>query len=444
MLDTAMTTFTNLALRAKIRNDDGIDQLHHFVTVAILAFFAAITGVVEYAGEPINCWNAGDLQWKHYQEHVNTYCWTHPLYHYPQESNPSIMPYRLNSLGVAENMSEAQGIDDSGKVTFFRWVTIIFLIQAFLFKVPNLMWSELNSYAGSNIIKMVEMLQSVLFATPKEKKEKLQQVALFLEQWLRIHRKPHWFLKADVSPMVKKTLSCCMVCVGNNLDNYLSTLYLVVKGLFLLNNLLQFLLLSAFLQLNFWHFGVKTLQAYDDIHIYQTNTKTFPIVSLCHFQTYSTDTSIGKWVQCILTINIFLEKLFLIEWFWLLVLLVMTSISFFVWCFRILQTKTSMTFVRRYMKLMYAYSEPLEVPSTCSVEQFVLEYLRNDGIFVLRILAVNTNEVVVAQLVEELWRRYLTFEESPHNISMGMAEAEAETSFNHPDIEDKAEEQPRV
>ena len=66
-LDTALNSFTNLALRAKIRNDDGIDQLHHFVTVTILAFFGAITGFVEYAGEPINCWNYGDYLWKHFQ-----------------------------------------------------------------------------------------------------------------------------------------------------------------------------------------------------------------------------------------------------------------------------------------------------------------------------------------------------------------------------------------
>ncbi|KAL8564436.1 hypothetical protein ACOMHN_057458 [Nucella lapillus] len=234
---------------------------------------------------------------------------------------------------------------------------------------------------------------------------------------------------------VKKTLSCCMVSVGNNLDNYLSTLYLVVKAVFLFNNFFQFLLLSIFLQLNFWHFGVKTLQAYSATDFTQASTKTFPIVSLCHFQTLDTSQSSGYWVQCILNINIFLEKLFLIEWFWLLALLVMTIISFIVWCCKILHTQSSLRLVRRYMKLMYAYSEPLEVPAACSVEQFVLEYLRNDGIFVLRILAVNTNEVVVAQLVEELWKRYLTFEESPHSHSMDMGE----TSFNRDDREEKRE-----
>ena len=72
---------------------------------------------------------------------------------------------------------------------------------------------------------------------------------------------------------------------------------------------------------------------------------------------------------------------------------------------QILQTQTSIRFVQRYMKLMGVYTEPMPVPQSCSVEQFAMEYLRNDGVFVVRILAVNTNEVVVAELIEELWKR---------------------------------------
>lgn len=62
-----LSGISNLALRQKIRDDDGVDQLHHFVTVTILAFFAAIAGVKEFAGEPINYWNHGNYLWKHYQ-----------------------------------------------------------------------------------------------------------------------------------------------------------------------------------------------------------------------------------------------------------------------------------------------------------------------------------------------------------------------------------------
>ncbi|KAK7094124.1 innexin unc-9-like [Littorina saxatilis] len=429
-IQTTLSSLNNIALRSNIRNDDGVDQLHHFVTVAILAAFAAITGVVEYAGEPINCWNYGDYLWKHFQDHVNSYCWTHSMFQYPNRTDRSLMPYSLNNLGGPIDPTVHVRSEQLGEITFFRWVTIIFLVQAFCFKLPNLLWAEVNAYSGSNIIKMVEMLQGVLFAKLSEKKEKLQQVALFLEQWLRIHRKPHWFLKPGPSSVLKKTLSCCTICIGTNMSNYLSSLYLVTKFLFVLNNIMQFLILSAFLQINFWHFGVKTLNTYSTQQENRATTQTFPTVALCHFQTYdnkaalSTDGASGKWVQCILTINVFLEKLFLIEWFWLLLLLILTLVSFSFWCFKILQTQTALSFVRRYMRLMGVYAEPHPVPIGRSLEQFVTEYLGNDGVFVLRILAVNTNEVVIAELVEELWERYLKLNVSEHGMTPGIEEAE--------------------
>ncbi|KAK7499059.1 hypothetical protein BaRGS_00009606 [Batillaria attramentaria] len=428
-LDSAISGLTNLALRSKIRDDDGIDQLHHFVTVTIFAFFGAIAGFKEYASEPINCWNYGEYLWQHFQAHVNTYCWSHSMYQYPNKTDRDTMPYLLTTSGAADPNRDLEN-ENLKEITYYRWVTVVFLAQAFLFKLPNLVWSEGNSYSGSNIVKMVEMLQSVLFATAAEKKEKLNQVALFLEQWLRINRKTRWFSKVNVSAAVKKTLSCCMLCVGNNMDNYLSTLYLIVKGLYLLNVLAQFLIISAFLQLNFWHFGVETLNAYSDPNILSATTSTFPTVALCHFQTYNKGNATGKWVQCILTINLFLEKLFLIEWFWLLLLLVITIINCFLWGFRLLQTQTAIKFVQRYMRLMGFYAKPIPAPRTCSVEQFVTEYLRNDGVFVLRILAVNTNEVVVAELVEELWIRYIKLQKTEAGRPESVELAEVETPFH--------------
>jgi hypothetical protein len=50
----------------------------------------------------------------------------------------------------------------------------------------------------------VEMLQDILFTKEDERQEKLRQVALFLEQWLRIHRRTYWFLK---TPFTSKFVS---------------------------------------------------------------------------------------------------------------------------------------------------------------------------------------------------------------------------------------------
>uniref|UniRef100_A0A915N5P4 Innexin n=1 Tax=Meloidogyne javanica TaxID=6303 RepID=A0A915N5P4_MELJA len=60
----------------------------------------------------------------------------------------------------------------------------------------------------------------------------------------------------------------------------------------------------------------------------------FPRVSLCDF-TVRQMANIQKYsVQCVLVINIFTEKIFILLWFWYGILLVATSISF-IYCYRI-------------------------------------------------------------------------------------------------------------
>ncbi|XP_025089066.1 innexin unc-9-like isoform X2 [Pomacea canaliculata] len=379
MINTALGSISHLELHSTIRDDDGIDQLHHFVTVTLYVLCATVAGFKEYASEPITCWNYGQYMFPH---------------------------YGLDALGAPEHDTKT-GV---GKITFYRWVTMLFLMQAFSFKFPNMIWRELNAYAGSNIVKIVQMLQDVIFAKRAEKTERLQQVALFLEQWLRIHRKPRWFMRHQSSlPYIDTTLSSCMMCIGTDTSNYLSTFYLMTKALYLLNTVMQFFILSIFLHTNFFIYGIRLLNSYSEGKSDAHSKSMFPTVVMCHFRTYQDHRTTGRWVQCVLTINLFLEQLFLIEWLWLLLLLTVTTFSFIVWCFKILQTQTALKFVRRYMRLMNFYCVPATASKSFSVEEFVTEYLRSDGVFVLRILSVNTNEVVVSELVTELWNRYLSF-----------------------------------
>ena len=70
-----------------------------------------------------------------------------------------------------------------------------------------------------------------------------------------------------------------------------------------------------------------------------------------------------------------------------------------------MRSQSAVGFVRHCSKLIGVYSEAKTVPVPCTLENFSLQYLRNDGILILRILAANTNDVIVAELVEEMWNR---------------------------------------
>lgn len=87
-MDMIIKSVTHLKLREKIREDDTTDQLHHFVTVYMLAAFAIIVGVKEYTVGQLDCWFT-NYSMKHFQDHANTYCWSHKLYRYPNRSNLS-------------------------------------------------------------------------------------------------------------------------------------------------------------------------------------------------------------------------------------------------------------------------------------------------------------------------------------------------------------------
>lgn len=40
---------------------------------------------------------------------------------------------------------------------------------------------------------------------------------------------------------------------------------------------------------------------------------------------------------------------------------------------------------------------------------FVRDYLGNDGVFILRIIATNTNDVIMSELVCSVWKRYIDY-----------------------------------
>ncbi|CAG5122626.1 unnamed protein product [Candidula unifasciata] len=402
-MERLLSGLPNLKIREKIRDDDATDQLHHFVTVYIFATFALVIGLKEYAGAPLDCWVIAN-NWKHFQEHVNSYCWTHKLYRYPNKFDWNEVPYEISTEHGGPANSTLLDTEDLGEINFYRWITVIFICQAFMFKLPNLIWKECNEYSGTQIEKMVTMIGDSSFETTEKKNNIFAGVAEFLEIWLKINRKPFWFMKSRVGRQTKRVLQHWMLCMGANTGNYLSTMYLVVKALFLINVILQFFILTAFLDFNYWHYGVRALQIYSDSKS-RLDRIHFPRVALCHFQVKGQ----GTWIQCLLTINMLLEKMFVVEWFWMLLLLVLTIYSFITWLTRVLRTDQSVKFVSKYLSILNEDgSSPQEGKRT--VVTFVRDYLGNDGVFMLRILATNTNDVVMSELVTSVWKRYIDYE----------------------------------
>jgi len=67
-----------------------------------------------------------------------------------------------------------------------------------------------------------------------------------------------------------------------------------------------------------------------------------------------------------------------------------------------------MSFVKRYLKVQerIGYLSNSTLNESKVLDAFLYEYLRLDGVFLLRIVKKNTNDIVVGELVSALWDNF--------------------------------------
>ena len=108
-------------------------------------------------------------------------------------------------------------------------------------------------------------------------------------------------------------------------------------------------------------------------------------------------------VQCVLTINLFNEMIYLFIWFWLVFVAIMCCLSFLRWTLRMLSTTDRKRFVKKHLTLM----DKLDAEGDKDMlKNFVDDYMRSDGIFVLRMVGHNADAVTVTEFTVSLWDKY--------------------------------------
>jgi len=106
-------------------------------------------------------------------------------------------------------------------------------------------------------------------------------------------------------------------------------------------------------------------------------------------------------VQCALTINLFNEKIFLFVWFWYVGLALISFVNFFTWLFRALYWPGQVQYVRKQLR---AFDSTQREPGILA--KFTENYLRRDGMFIVRLIGMNMGEVVAGEVLCGLWNNY--------------------------------------
>ena len=96
------------------------------------------------------------------------------------------------------------------------------------------------------------------------------------------------------------------------------------------------------------------------------------------------------------------EKIYLFLWFWMILLVIVSVLSFLVWTVRVVNTRDS----RRYIKHHLQFLNELNDQDDKQAKKFVSNYLKQDGVFVLRLVGHNTNVLAVTELIASLFENY--------------------------------------
>ncbi|XP_005110669.1 innexin unc-9 [Aplysia californica] len=419
-MDSIMNKFAAAVVVEPIKDDDFVDRLHYHVTVAVLFTLTVGSGMKEYASHPIDCWMPPGLTDASVQNHINSYCWTAPL-RYPKYK-VSAPQNDSNPIPLLEQ-SESQSLTHM-RTAFYRWVTLLFIAQIILFRLPNSIYRKLHTTTDIRRIRDL-VVQAQSEEDEKKKEKELNEVVTTFEDWI-IGYKDENDVEKPTEGFIELTMNCGS---GKKSGRYWSALYLGMKLLNLINTVGNFVLITLSLDFNFWKYGlvlIYSLIVHGDWH----DPYNFPRLLMCDFAvegaqaselTNGNSTSVVFQLQCTMSINELLEKIFAIEWFWLIFLFVTTLVNLFRWIIKTIPPLNVFYFVKDYESSMKSFGtvekgisaiitgtldESVYDKEKRNREEFILNYLKCDGVLVLRMLDMNHDRTVVLDIVKSLWLRY--------------------------------------
>lgn len=267
---------------------------------------------------------------------------------------------------------------------------------------------------------------------PQVKTNNIKSLTVHLQNALKFHRRLY---RRQVRPhKILRFLNLPYSAV------YVTSIYLLTKLLYLMNVAIQVVFLNRFLETD--HYSWYGFGAVMDMMNGTTwdQSLIFPRVTLCDFKVIKMKNfceniiflrfvtllcqvrAMGNIqdysVQCVLTINIFNEKIFIFLWFWYMILFLLTAFSFIYWLVVSVLPWPSRWFITQHMELSEL---PFDSKSQSKeVERFVAGYLKTDGVFVLRMITMHSGIIFGTDLILSLWRSFYGIEESVRQQSAGL------------------------
>uniref|UniRef100_A0A915III5 Innexin n=1 Tax=Romanomermis culicivorax TaxID=13658 RepID=A0A915III5_ROMCU len=378
-----MDKIKNFFTRLRPEKDcDLVDRVTYYYTVILLTIFAFIIFGWSLFGTPIQCWFPPQYKgW--WNEYALDYCYVQNTYFVKFHDGKVQNHWELDN----QRVELPKDYEDRRQLTigYYQWVPFVLALMAISFYLPAAFWRAMYEHSGISVRTLcAEASKSAESASASNSEKTAKHMAHYLD-----HSK-----------------SICERFRNRSLHGrYVVSLYLLTKLMSVVICVGQFFVLEQFLGLDSRFWGITIL---NDIRLGRewTETGNFPRVTQCDYKVRELGNTHHHTVQCVLIINMLNEKFFVFLWFWFGFVAILSTLSLLVWLFYALYPNSGRQYVLSYLKHTDE-SLPKNYKKAEVLDDFIKRTLKADGIFLLRLMAHNSGDLICCNLLGALWENYV-------------------------------------
>uniref|UniRef100_A0A914I673 Innexin n=1 Tax=Globodera rostochiensis TaxID=31243 RepID=A0A914I673_GLORO len=373
---------------------DIIANIHSYFTCNLLVGLAVLLSYKQFGGRPIECMTPAGFS-KAWNDYTENYCYTADTY--------------FVSLDEAERVIVSFSTEErrERRISYYQWIPFFLIFQAACFKMPALIWKYFHAQSGMKVGEILGLATNADNSDPETRTSNINSLCVHLQKVLKFH---HRLYQKHITPHTFFRLLNMKYSAY-----YVTLVYLFTKCLFFLNVTAQLNLLNRYLFVSHERFGFTLWSALLQGNITWQETGIFPRVTWCDFDVREMGQPVNHTVQCVLTLNVFMEKVFLILWAWYIVLAALTLANITTWLYGYLSVASAEHFIFNHLEMsggelfdMDGLTKPKHVQF--AVRRFVDKYLRTDGMFILRLIAQHADVVFITDLIHRMWTSHYQIE----------------------------------